>query len=60
MHVYIIYTSTRLVTWLVNPFGLVSNNRLVTRSVTHVTSRVTRLVTKVSSLAISQVTSLLA
>ena len=30
---------------LVNPFGLVSINRLVSRQVTHVTSRVTRLVT---------------
>jgi len=36
----------RQVTWLVDPFGLVSIPRLVTRVVTRVTSRVTRLVTK--------------
>ena len=40
------YKTTCLVTWLVKPFGLVSINRLVTRQVTHVTSRVTRLVTR--------------
>jgi len=34
-----------LVTWPVNPFGLVSSNRLVTRQVTHITKCVTRLVT---------------
>jgi len=35
-----------LVTWLLYPFGLVIVHRLVTRQVTHVTSRVTRLVTR--------------
>ena len=35
-----------LVTWLVNPFGLIGINRLVTRQLTHATSRVTRLVTR--------------
>jgi len=34
-----------LVTWLVNPCGLVSNNRLVTWQLTSVTSRVSRLAT---------------
>jgi len=38
--------TTSLVTWLVHPFRLVNIPRLVTRQVTHVTSRVTRLVTK--------------
>ena len=38
--------TTSLVTWLVNPFGLVSMNPLVTRQVTHGTGRVTKLVTR--------------
>jgi len=38
--------TTSLVTWLVNPSGLVSISKLVTRQVTHVTSRVARLVTR--------------
>ena len=46
--------TTSLVTWPVNPFGLVRMNRLVSRQVTHVTSRVIRLVTRVTSLVISQ------
>jgi len=38
--------TTSLITWLVHPFKLVKMHRLVTRHVPHVTSRVTRLVTR--------------